>query len=69
MKVADSEDLEEFIKKNDAEKSLNYENMWIWIYEEILRVLSINKDADYMKWVTELKNQILYTIWDKFTQH
>ena len=67
-KVADSEDSEEFIEKNNAKKSLNYKNIWIQIYKEVLRVLSIDKNADYVKWVTELKNQILYIIWDEFTQ-
>ena len=67
-KVADSEDSEEFIEKKNAKKSLNYKNIWIQIYKEVLRVLSIDKNADYVKWVTELKNQILYIIWDEFTQ-
>ena len=54
-KVVDSEDSEEFIEKNNAKKSLNYKNMWIQIYKEVLRVLSIDKNADYVKWVTELR--------------
>ena len=68
MKVTDSEDSEEFIEKSNAEKSLNYENIWIQIYKEVLKILSINKDTDYMKWVTELKNYILYIIQNEFTQ-
>ena len=42
MKVADSERSEEFMKKSNTEELICYKNMWIQIYKEILRVLSIN---------------------------
>ena len=42
MKVTDSERSEEFIKNSNTEESLYYKNMWIQIYKEVLRVLSIN---------------------------
>ena len=38
------------------------------MYKEIFNPLSIDKNTDYKKQASELKNKILYTIWDKFTQ-
>lgn len=51
-----SEESNEFIEKSDAEKLFNHEEAWIRIYKELVKTLSINKDADYKKRVMELKN-------------
>ena len=66
VKVADSEDSEELLKENNNEWLFTHEERWIWTYTEILNAL--RKKEKYVKQVEEIKNQILYTIWDTFMQ-
>ena len=66
MKVADSEDSKELLKENNNEWLFTHKERWIWTYTKILNTL--RKKEKYAEWVEEIKNQILYTIWDAFTQ-
>ena len=68
MKIVNFEGSEEFIEKSNTEELFNFKEAWIQTYKKLLKTLSINKDTDYKKWVIKLKNQILYIIWDKYTQ-
>lgn len=69
VEVADSEDSEEFVKKADGDDWLTtHEERWIGVYTEVLDVLKTREDDGYTGRVDELKDQILYTIRDAFTQ-
>ena len=66
VKVVNSEDSEELLKENNNKWLFTHEERWIRTYTEILNAL--RKKEEYVKQVEEIKNQILYTIWDAFMQ-
>ena len=66
VKVVNSEDSEELLKEDNDKWLFTHKERWIWTYTEILNTLE--KKEKYAEQVGEIKNQILYTIWDAFTQ-
>ena len=66
VKVVNFKDSEELLKEDNDEWLFTHEERWIRTYTEILNAL--RKKEKYVKQVEEIKNQILYTIWDAFTQ-
>ena len=67
VEVADSEDSGEFVEKDDEDWLSTHEERWIRTYSEVLNAIKARKE-EYADRVEELKDQILYTIRDVFTQ-
>ena len=66
VEVADSEDSGELLEEDNDEWLSTHEERWIRTYTEILNALG--KKEEYAERVGEIKDQILYTIRDAFTQ-
>ena len=66
VKVVYFKDSEELLKENNNKWLFTHKERWIQTYTEILNAL--RKKEKYAEQVEEIKNQILYTIWDAFTQ-
>ena len=67
VEVADSQGSGEFVERDNKDWLSTHKERWIQTYSKVLNAIKARKE-EYTDRVEELKDQILYTIRDAFTQ-